>query len=195
MKFKLIIFVISFFSILSCSQTKEVDYESGIKRSLTAMVENIKSKNIENAVNFIYPKYLDLITREQMIKILNISYNNPSMMVDIQDFKIDNIEKPQLIDKEYFSITNYSFKMKLKIDWNSIPNKDIVKQKMEEAMILKYGKENVQYLGNDDYFLINAKMKACAISNEGKDWTFLMLDKKYKSEIVGLVPEKILEKF
>ncbi|WEK70555.1 MAG: hypothetical protein P0Y62_03160 [Candidatus Chryseobacterium colombiense] len=117
------------------------------------------------------------------------------MMVNIQDFKIYNIEKPQLIDKEYFSIINYSFRIKLKIDWNSNPNKDIVKRKIDEAMILKYGKENVQYLASDDYYLINARMKACAISSEGKDWTFLVLDKKYKSEIVGIVPEKILEKF
>lgn len=195
MKTKLIVFLISLFSLLSCSQTKEIDYESGIKKSFTAFIENLKSKNIEHSVDFIYPKYLDQITRDQMVRILNFSYNNPSLIVDIQAFKIENIEKPEFINGEYFSITNYSFKMKFKADWNLIPNAELVKQKIHDSMIAKYGKNNVEYFSKDDYYVINAKMKACAISKDGKDWKFLILEEKYKPELVNILPDKILKKF
>ena len=195
MKIKLIAFVILFFSILSCSQTKEFNYEPEIKKQLTAFFDNIKDKKIENAVNFIYPKYLDLVTREQMIKILNFSYNNPAFKIEIQNFKINNVEKPELISNEYFSIATYSFEMKLKVDWDSIPNAELIKEKMKEAMISKYGKENVTTLDNNESYLINAHMKACAISNDRKVWKFLILDEKYKPELINLLPQKILDKF
>jgi hypothetical protein len=108
------IYINHLFPILSCMNKQDVDYEKGINKSLTAFIKDIKSKKIENAVNYIYAKYLDKITREQVINMLNFAYNNPTLMVDINDFKIDNIEKPELINDEYFSMTNYSFEMNLK---------------------------------------------------------------------------------
>lgn len=195
MKTKLFILMICFFSILSCTKVRDVDYEQDIKKSLTAFIENIKSKRIENAVNFIYPKYLNQVTKEYVIDMLNIAYNNPAFMLDIKDFKIDNIEKPEKINNEYFSIANYSFKMKLKVQWSLIPNEEAAKQKINLALKAKYGQDNIQYFDKEDYYLINAKMKACAISQNEKDWKFLTLDKKYKEELVNILPEKIFQKF
>lgn len=43
--------------------------------------------------------------------------------------------------------------------------------------------------------MINAHMKTCAISNDGKEWKFLILDKKYKSELINILPQRILDKF
>lgn len=195
MKIKLITFVVFLFSILSFSQIKEFNYDSEIKKQFTIFFDNIKDKKIENAVDFIYPKYLDLITREHMINILNFSYNNPAFKIEIQHFKIDNIDKPELIHNEYFSIATYSFEMKFKVDLNSIPNAESIKQKVKDAMISKYGKENVATFDNNDSYMINAHMKTCAISNDGKEWKFLILDKKYKSELINILPQRILDKF
>lgn len=195
MKTKFFTILLSFFLILSCSKKQDVDYKKEIKKSLTAFIENVKSKKIENAANFIYPKYLDEITREQMINILNLSYNNPALMVDIKDFKINNIEESEKINDEYFSMISYSFKMKFKVQWDLIPNAELAKQKTDIALKTKYGKENVQYSDKEDYYLINAKMRACAISQNEKDWTFLILDEKHKEELVNILPEKILNKF
>ncbi|MCJ7935796.1 MAG: hypothetical protein MUW56_19755 [Chryseobacterium sp.] len=195
MQIKLIIFITSLFSILSFGQTKEVNYESEVKTDFTTFFENIKEKDIDNAVNFIYPKYLAAITREQMFKILNLSYNNPAFMTDIQRFKVDQVEKPELIGKEYFSVTHYSFTMKFKVDWKVIHDAELVKEKMNEAVISSYGKDNVTYFNNGDYYIINAHKKACAVSTDQKDWKFLIIEKEYRPELVNILPEKILEKF
>lgn len=195
MKTKLFILIISFFSVLSCDKKLDVGYEQEIKKTLTAFIENIKSKKIEEAALYIYPKYLDQITREHMIYALNVSYNNPALAVDVKDFKIDKIDKPEKINDEYFSMVDYSFRMKFKADWNLIPNPEILKQKIGMGLEIKYGKENVQYFSKEDYYLINAKMKACAISKDGKDWKFLIVDGNDKLELMNILPEKILQKF
>ncbi|TXF79228.1 hypothetical protein [Chryseobacterium sp.] len=195
MKTKFLIFLVTLFSIYSCSQSKTENSDDYIRKSLTAFVENIKEKKINSAVEFIYPRYFEVVQKEQMTQILNLTYNNPSIITEIQRFEIDKIEKPEKIKSEYYSIADYSFKMKLKINWNSIPNSGQAKSQIKEGLIKKYGNDNVQYFSDEDYYFINAKMKACAISSNEKDWTFLIVEPQYKPQLKSILPQKILNKF
>ncbi|ROI05145.1 hypothetical protein EGI16_07465 [Chryseobacterium sp. G0240] len=193
MKIKLIVCIISLFSVLSFGQTKEVDYEVGVKKDFTTFFESIKEKNIEKAVGFIYPKYVNAITREQVFNVLNLSYNNPAFATDIQKFTIEEIGRPELINGEYFLIIHYSFTMKFKVDWKVIHDAAFVKQKMDDAVISGYGKENVIYFNEGDYYIINADMKAGAVSRDKKSWTFLIIERDYRPELINVLPEKIRE--
>lgn len=64
-----------------------------------------------------------------------------------------------------------------------------------DGLYKKFGKENVSYNSKGDYYLINSKMKACAISSNGKDWKFLILEESYKNKLNNILPKKILHKF
>ena len=194
MKIKLIVGIISLFSVLSFGQTKKVDYNDGIRRDFTSFLNNIKEKNIENAVNFIYPKYIAAIGRDQMFKLLSLAYNNPAFITDIQDFKVDHIEKPEFIEGEYFSMTDYSFTMKFKVDWKVVKDSESVKPKINDAVMLRYGKDHVTYFSDGDYYLIKDQMKTCAVSKDGNIWKFLIIEKKYKPGLTTILPEKILKK-
>ncbi|PWN71166.1 hypothetical protein C1631_000660 [Chryseobacterium phosphatilyticum] len=194
MKIKLIVSIISLFSVLSFGQTKKVNDEVGIKRDFTSFFKNIKEKNIENAVNFVYPKYIHAITREQMFKVLTLSYNNPAFITDIQDFTVDHVEKPELINGEYFSVADYSFSMKFKVDWKVIQDEESVKQKMSDLLMSRYGKDKVVYFSDGDYYFIKANMKACAVSKDQEDWKFLIIEKEYSRELINILPKKIMEK-
>nr|WP_315027726.1 hypothetical protein [uncultured Chryseobacterium sp.] len=194
MKIKLIIGVISLFSVFSFGQTMKNDYEMSVKKDFTVFFNSIKEKNIENAVNFVYPKYIAAIGREQMINVLNLSYNNPALVIDIQDFKVDHVVKPELIDGEYFSIMKYSFNMKFKVDWKVIHDAESVKQKIADTLAARYGKDRVAYFSDGDYYVINADRKACAISKDQKSWKFLILEKEYRPQLINILPGKIIEK-
>ena len=71
MKTRILIIIISIFSIFSNAQSIKVDYDNQIKTSFNSFVTNIKSKNINNAVEFIYPKFFKVVAKEQMKQILN----------------------------------------------------------------------------------------------------------------------------
>ena len=118
-------------------------------------------------------------------------------MLDIKilDFKATSIEKPEKINNEWFSIVNYSSKMNLKVDWNSIPNGQTMKKQINDGLYKKFGKANVTYISKGDYYLINSKMKACAISGNSKDWKFLILEESYKKNLNNILPKKIIDKF
>lgn len=190
MKIKSLLFLFVLLSLVTFAQTKVSPDNANIKKSLTYFTNSIKTKNIDQAVSCIYPKFFTVIPKDKMTQLLNMTYNNPFMKIDMQDFKFGNIEKPELIKGEYFSITNYSFKLKCNV---SSMNDDM-KKKINSALMNKYGKDNVKYLANEGAYLINANMKACAISKDRKYWKFVILEKEFKRDLVKVLPQKILDK-
>lgn len=191
MKTKSLLFLFIMLSCMAFSQTKANPDDATIKKSLTYFVNSIQAKQMDQAVNGIYPKFFTIVSKDQMTQILNMTYNNPFMKIEVQDLKFGNIEKPELITGEYFSITHYFLKLKCNV---SSLNDDM-KKKMNGALTAKYGTNNVKYLANEGSYLINANMKACAVSKDKKAWKFVILEKEYKKELVKILPRKILDKF
>jgi hypothetical protein len=190
MKIKSLIFLFALLSVISFAQTKVNPDDSAIKKSFTYFVNSIKAKKIDRAVSCIYPKFFTVIPKDQMTQILNMTYNNPFMNVDIQGLQFGNIEKPEVFSGEYFSIANYFLKLKCNV---SSMNDDM-KKKVSSALMSKYGKNNVTYLANEGSYLINANMKTCAISKDKKYWKFVILEKEHKAQLKKVLPQKILDK-
>jgi hypothetical protein len=190
MKTKSLLFLFVLLSFVTFAQTKANPDDAAIKKSLTYFVNSIKSKQIDQAVSCIYPKFFTIVSKEQMTQILNMTYNNPFMKIEVQNLQFGNIEKPELINGEYFSITNYFLKLKCNV---SSLNDDM-KKKMSSALTAKYGANNVKYLANEGSYLINANMKACAVSKDKKSWKFVILEKEYKPQLVKVLPKKVLDK-
>ncbi|PJJ66678.1 hypothetical protein [Chryseobacterium geocarposphaerae] len=190
MKTQSLLFLFALLSFISFAQTKVNTDDIAIKKNLTYFVNTIKTKKIDQSVNCIYPKFFTIVPKEQMTQILNLTYNNPFMKIDVQDLQFGDIEKPELISGEYFSIANYYLKMKCNV--NSL--NDEMKKQMNAALVSKYGKNNVKYLANEGSYLINANMKACAVSKDRKYWKFVILEKEFKTELIKILPKKVLDK-
>lgn len=190
MKTKSLLFLFVLLSFISFGQTKANTDDTAIKKNLTYFINSIKTKKIDQAVNCIYPKFFTIIPKEQMTQILNLTYNNPLMKIEMQDLRFGAIEKPELINGEYFSITNYFSTLKCNVSSMN----DEMKKQMNAALVSKYGKNNVKYLANEGSYLINASMKACAVSKDKKYWKFVMLEKEYKTQLIKVLPKKVLDK-
>ncbi|QBA23559.1 hypothetical protein EU348_21230 [Chryseobacterium indologenes] len=191
MKTKSLLFLFVLLSLMTFSQAKANSDDTAIKKSLTYFVNSIQAKQMDRAVNGIYPKFFTIVSKEQMTQILNMTYNNPFMKIELQDLKFGNIEKPELITGEYFSVTPYFLKLKCNV---SSLNDDM-KKRMKGALTAKYGANNVKYVASEGSYLINAAMKACSVSKDKKTWKFVILEKEYKKELVKILPKKILDKF
>ncbi|MGR3853531.1 hypothetical protein [Chryseobacterium indologenes] len=191
MKTKSLLFLFVLLSLMTFSQAKANSDDTAIKKSLTYFVNSIQAKQMDQAVNGIYPKFFTIVSKEQMTQILNMTYNNPFMKIEVEDLKFGNIEKPELITGEYFSVTPYFLRLKCNV---SSLNDDM-KKRMNGALTAKYGANNVKYVASEGSYLINAAMKACAVSKDKKTWKFVILEKEYKKELVKILPKKILDKF
>lgn len=191
MRTKSLLFLFVLLSCLSFAQAKANPDDPAIRKSLTYFVNSIKTKQIDRAVSCIYPKFFTIVPKDQMTQILNMTYNNPFMKVEVQNLQIASVEKPELISGEYFSIASYFLKLKCNV---SSMNDDM-KKKISTVLTGKYGKNNVKYLASEGTYLINANMKACAVSKDRKYWKFVILEREYKSQLVKVLPKKVLDKF
>lgn len=190
MKDKLITLLFIFTAYFSFAQTKANPEDQAIRKSLVYFVNSIKYKKIDQAVNSMYPKFFTVIPKEQITQLLNMTYNNPFMKIDVQDMKFGTVGKPELINGEYFSIANYYLTMKGNVSSMS----EDMKKKVGEMMNSKYGKASVKYISNEESYIITAPMKAVAVSKDKKAWKLVFADKEYKSQLVKVLPKKVLDK-
>jgi len=192
MSMKTQLFVLLFASLfcISFAGAQANPDDAAIKKSLTGFINSIKEKKISQGVNYIYPKFFTVIPKEQMTRILAMTYNNPFMKIEMSNLKFGTIEKPEKIGGEYFAVAPYFFTLKCNV---SSVNDDM-KKKIGTAFTQKYGQDQVKYLAAENAYLINARMRACAVSKDRKSWTFVVLEKEYKSQLVKVLPKKILDK-
>lgn len=190
MKTRSFLFLFVLLSFVTFSKAQSNPDDAAIKKSLTGFVNSIKEKKIEQGVNHIYPKFFTIIPKEQMVQILTMTYNNPFMKIDMSNLRFGNIEKPEKIGNEYFAFAPYFFSLRCNV--SSI--NDDMKKKIGAAFTQKYGKNNVKYLANESTYLVHANMRACAVSQDRKSWKFVILEKEYKSQLVKVLPKKILDK-
>ncbi|AZA59765.1 hypothetical protein [Chryseobacterium indoltheticum] len=190
MKTKLITSLFILISTFSFAQTKVNSDDQAIRKSMVYFANTIKYKKLDQTVDSIYPKFFTIVNKEQFTQMLNMTYNNPFVKIDVLDMKFISVGKPELVEGENFSITSYY--LKLKADVSSMNEQ--MKKSVSEMLEKKYGKGSVEYLANEDAYIINAPMKMVAVSKDKKDWKVVFADKEYKKQLTKVLPQKILDK-
>jgi len=190
MKTKLITSLFILISTFSFTQTKVDTDDQAIRKSMVYFANTIKYKKLDQTVDSIYPKFFTIVNKEQFTQMLNMTYNNPFVKIDVLDMKFISVGKPELVDGENFSITSYY--LKLKADVSSMNEQ--MKKSVSEMLEKKYGKGSVEYLAKEDAYIINAPMKMVAVSKDKKDWKVVFADKEYKKQLTKVLPQKILDK-
>lgn len=190
MKTKLFVLLFASLFCISFASAQANPDDAVIKKALTGFINSIKEKKISQGVNYIYPKFFTVIPEEQMTRILAMTYNNPFMKIEMSNLKFGTVEKPEKISSEYFAIAPYFFTLKCNVGSLN----DDMKKKIGTAFIQKYGQDQVKYLAAENAYLINARMRACAVSRDRKNWKFVILEKEYKTQLVKVLPKEILDK-
>jgi len=190
MKTKLITALFILISLFSFAQKKVNSDDQAIRKSMVYFANTIKYKKLDQTVDSIYPKFFTIVNKEQFTQMLNMTYNNPFVKIDVLDMKFISVGKPELVEGENFSITSYY--LKLKADVSSMNEQ--MKKSVSEMLEKKYGKGSVEYLAKEDACIINAPMKMVAVSKDKKDWKVVFADKEYKKQLAKILPKKILDK-
>ncbi|MFL9832840.1 hypothetical protein [Chryseobacterium terrae] len=189
MKTKLITALLILISFFSLAQNINAD-DQAIRKSMVYFANTIKYKKLDQTVDSIYPKFFTIVNKEQFTQMLNMTYNNPFVKIDVLDMKFISVGKPELVDGENFSITSYY--LKLKADVSSMNEE--MKKNISEMLTKKYGQGTVEYLAKEGSYVINAPMKMVAVSKDKKNWKVVFADKEYKKQLTKVLPKKILDK-
>ena len=113
MKIKQIIFSVLFLIISSTGNAQ--DYKKTIEIEFTEYLNSIVNKNFAKSMDYVIPEFFEIIPKSQMIKVMEQTFNNPSMEFELKNPKIISINDAQKIAEKFYSLLSYSNQMNMKI--------------------------------------------------------------------------------
>jgi len=196
MKIKQIIF--SFLFLIISSTGNAQDYKKTIEIEFTEYLNSIVNKNFAKSMNYVIPEFFEIIPKSQMIKLMEQTFNNPSMEFELKNPKILSIDDAQKIEEKFYSLLSYSNQMNMKILNEGEETEDEKKMRIGLTKLSfeqNFGSENVKYNKETDFFEILVEKQVYSISKDGKkDWKFLVIEKKQKVLLEKLLPKELVEK-
>jgi hypothetical protein len=196
MKIKQIVF--SFLFLIISSTGNAQDYKKTIEIEFTEYLNSIVNKNFAKSMNYVIPEFFEIIPKSQMIKLMEQTFNNPSMEFELKNPKILSIDDAQKIEEKFYSLLSYSNQMNMKILNEGEETED--EKKMRIGLIQlsfeqNFGSENVKYNKETDFFEILVEKQVYTISKDGEtDWKFLVIEKKQKVLLEKLLPKELVDK-
>lgn len=179
--------------LLSCKAQKTNDsliVEKTIKTDFLRYNDLLSKKQFKESMEYIYPKFFDLVSKQEMIGLLEQSLNNPDVVFNMERPSEIKVAKIQEIDNQFYSIISFLgiFKMKFK-------NDNATEQIQTKTDLTNtFGEEHVTYNGKTGFYTIRTKKYAVAISNNrASDWKFLDVDPNQMPILEKLLPKQIVE--
>jgi hypothetical protein len=92
------------------------DYKENIKSEFTEYLNALVNKEFEKSFEYIAPEFFEIVPKSQMIKLMEQTFNNPTMEIEIKNPKILTINDSEIIENKYYSQLTYSNQMNFKMN-------------------------------------------------------------------------------
>lgn len=193
MKKILTITLITFLAIGCATKTPTDNSLQTIKKDFTNYLNLITDKKFEKAMDYIPAIFFEIFPKEQMIKLMEQTFNSSDIEIQIDKAQILNVDAIEKIEDTFFSKIRYIQGMKLRLKGDE-ETTEMTKKLMKISFEKSFGKENVSYNEETKFFNIKSTKDAVAISkNNKKDWKFLVVEKKSKFILEKILPKKIFD--
>lgn len=171
---------------MACAQNKNAELISQFENYHQLLIEQKYAEAIDRytpeAILRIYPK-------KQLVESMEKLFNNRKfktvmqipMAINIQDFDFEK-------QGNQYRILSANQGLNLEIlDAQIIKNKDEILPFFER----KFGKENVKYDDTHHQILVQSKIEAVALSQDGAVWKFLLTDQAPASLLQKILPKEV----
>lgn len=193
-------FLIFCFLILgSFSAFSQTDKED-IRQIFADYSVHVVNKDNAKVVEFMHPGIFEMAPKEMLIELLDKTYADPLIKVELGDMKLDSISDNMIFDgnNKYAEIF-HSFKMQMQI----LPENE-TPEAMEEAreggdftngMFQEmYGEDNVTFDRESVTFDILINSRTLAIKDQKTiDWKFMELKENTMPMLKNILPQKVLK--
>jgi hypothetical protein len=167
------------------------DHKATVTSQFLQYYDHIRKKEFEKATDYMNPAFFNLVPKDQLITAMASVFNTPGLEFETDEATIKAVgpvvkkEKMQYVVIEYASVLRMRFSGELAAS----ANPDAMKANFER----QYGKENVSYNDSTKFYSINAQKKAVANSEDGKKWTFVVLEPRQYAMLKTFIPEEFLK--
>lgn len=190
--------ILTILILTSCIIGFAQDYKKNIETEFTEYLNALVNMDFEKSVEYIAPEFFDIVPKSQMIKLMEQTFNNPTVEFEIKNPKILTINDSEKIANKYYSLLTYSNQMNMKIDSEEEETEDEKTMRINMTKLSfeqTFGSENVKYNEETNFFEIQSQKDVYGISENGEtDWKFLVIEKKQKVILEKILPKELADK-
>lgn len=188
--------LISFLFILPF-QGHTQGYEENMTNDFTVYVDHIIAKEFDQAMDYTYNKFFELIPRDRMVAMMTATFSNPDVDYELSGANITEISDPIRIGSEFFAVLKYNSVIRMKFLEDTTGE---TQEEFEQRMTLTrlsleelFGPENVFYEAETGFWRLTALKNVCAVSQDGMtDWQFVVMEKEQMNFLTNILPPEII---
>jgi hypothetical protein len=195
MKTKILLVLYLFVTSVALAQ----DNKKAVEARLTEYLNYMISKDFNKAMDYATDELFEIVSRSQMIMVMEKVFNDPSMEFNITEPKILYAGDTERIEDKHYMLLKYSNVLMMKFNNADKETESEDERKfrinlMQLTFEKMFGEGNVKYNEKTEFYDIYAEKDVYAVSKDGKtDWRFIVVDKDQKLMLGKLLPKQIID--
>ena len=190
---KVFLFAFLFLSIASINAQNKL-----IKERFIKMQQALLDKEFEKSLEFTAEELFDIVPKEQLLSVMEATFNNPKMQIDSDLPKVLNISDVFQVKNKFYAILKITGNQRIRVlddDNKALGLDDRLLYALKLNFEQQYGSENVKFDEKTKFFNVIVNQTIVSISYDGEtDWKYLAID-NLKLEIISkLLPQEVLNK-
>jgi hypothetical protein len=166
-------------------------YKDDIRTQFLDYTDLLIKKDFSKSIDYLNPDFLKITTKDQLLMVMEKTYNNPSLGFEISKPTIISVDDKTSIDgREYvkFGYSNY-LTLHFITEDGKVQDTALTKKALEN----QFGQNNVTYNSQTDQYKIQVFKKVIADSKDNEKWTFVVVEEKQKSILEKILPKELLQ--
>jgi hypothetical protein len=173
-----------FLCCLFASVTILAQKDTALERRLAEFMQANEKLELNKVLDYTYAKLYSIVPREQMLEVLQNTFENEQMSIKLDSLRIDSIYPVFKLETGSYAKVIYSFNMFMNIkypegDSLSVEEKKEKNDFMVSALGGQYGENNVSIDPVTGFLKIQITSPMVAVKDQhAKQWSFVNLKEK-----------------
>ncbi len=175
-------------------------YKKTIEKQFLTYTNHLIEKDFKGACNYIIEDFFKIIPRDQLVLMMEKTFNNPDIEFAIDSPKIIKIEDSRKFNANDYARLQYSNLLRMKFVIPAEDGEPVSQEEKEMTTSLTkanlektFGDQNVRYDAATGYFTIFSIKDVVATSADGEKWKFVVVEEKQKPILSKFLPKEMLQ--
>lgn len=162
-------------------------YKDSIRNQFVSYTNCLIAKDYEGSADFINPDFFKIITREQLVAMMEKTMNNPELELRIGSPEIVSIEDVKTVGKMNYAKFSYNGDLGMRFLSGDVDTKEAL-----DALKSQFGDNHVKYDESTGFFRIRMIKNVVANSADQKTWTFVVVEPRQIALLEKFIPKELL---
>lgn len=169
------------------------DSKEAIKQ-FNAYSKLVLDKEFDKALDHVHEGIFEIAPREQMKAILEQTFNNTMMEVEMSMPEISGVSATKKIENTHYLKFVSKNIVKMRFSTQAIGEGDESIAKVRQGLEAQFGQANVSYDNTTRFFSVSATKPVIAASTDKKTWKFVTIDNEQLIPMLEkFIPKEILD--